>query len=129
MNIYNFLFNRIHLLFSKGASTNPANESFDGAVLSSIIFSCLLYINILTVMLILNLSLKITINIGMFYALSILIFLMATNLFYFLRNKKYLKISQVMISLSKRKVRMYTLLTWLYALMSIALFFFLSDVG
>jgi hypothetical protein len=127
MRIYHFLYNRIYALFNKGASINPTNEKFDGAILSSIIFSCLLYINILTIMLILNLFLKININIGMFYSLTIMISLMIVNLVYFLRNKKYNEISQVMIRYSKKKVKFYTTLTWIYSLMSVGLFFFLLN--
>lgn len=129
MKCYDVLFNRFYKLFSKGASANPSYEKFDGAILSSFIFSSILFINFLTLLQTLNIILKCDIKIKMFYALAILILLMIINLFYFLRQNKYLEISSFMNSLTRRKQNNYSIITIIYSLLSIGLFFLLLNAG
>jgi len=129
MRCYDLLFNGYYKLFSKGASADPAYEKFDGAILSSLIFSSLLFINFLTLLQTLNILLKMDVKIKMFYALSILTLLMIMNLFYFLRQKKYLEINSFMVSLTRSKQNIYNIITMIYSFLSIGLFFFLLHAG
>lgn len=129
MNLYDILFERLFAFFHRGASTNPSHEKFDGAVLTCTIISCLVFINLLTVMHIIRLSFSTELKIKVSYAIVTILILITLNLLYFLRQKRYLEISSFVTSLTKEKRTAYTIMTWIYSLGSIGLFFFLLSIG
>lgn len=129
MNLYTILFERLFAFFHRGASTNPSHEKFDGAVLTCTIISCLIFINLLSVMHIIRLSFSTELKIKASYAIGTIIILITLNFLYFLRQKKYLLVSSFVKSLPQQKRSTYSIITVIYSLGSIGLFFLLLCIG
>jgi hypothetical protein len=129
MNIYSILFERLYAVFHKGASINPAHEKLDGAVLTSMILSIPVFFNTLSILHLLRIFLNINIYVNIFYGATGMIILMAFNLLYFLRKKKYLEASSFVAALTKKKRIVFTVISWVYFLGSFILFFFLLNIG
>lgn len=129
MNMYSILFERLYTLFHKGASTNPSHEKLDGAVLTSMILSIPVFFNALSILHLLRIYLNINIYVNILYGAVGMIILMAFNLLYFLRKKKYLEASSIVAALTREKRSVFTVLSWVYFLGSFILFFFLLNIG
>lgn len=130
MNFYSIIFERIWAVFHKGASVDPADEKFDGAVLSSMLLTVPVMINILTIAHLVRVYCIIDlIKGGKVYYIGLGFFLMAFNAFYFLRKKRYLKLSSSFAELPKSKKIIYTIASWTYVIGSIVLFFLILSVG
>jgi hypothetical protein len=128
MKIYSILFERLFAFFHKGASTNPSHEKFDGAVLTSIIISIPVFLNILSILLIISVLFKIDLYLSTLYGAIGMIILIGFNMLYFLRKDKYLIIRSQTSELSKKKRIMYTFFSCAYFLGSFILFFFLLKI-
>lgn len=129
MNIYSILFDRLYAVFHKGASINPAHEKLDGAVLTSMILCIPVFFNVLSILHLMRLYLNIDIYVNTLYGALGMIILMAFNLLYFLRKKKYLEVNSFVITLTKKKRIVFTVISWVYFLGSFILFFFLLNIG
>jgi hypothetical protein len=129
MNIYSILFDRLYAVFHKGASINPAHEKLDGAVLTSMILSIPVFFNVLSILHLMRLYLNIDIYVNTIYGAVGMIILMAFNLLYFLRKKKYIEVNSFVNTLTKKKRIVFTVISWVYFLGSFILFFFLLNIG
>jgi hypothetical protein len=129
MNLYIILFERLFAFFHKGASSNPSHEKQDGAVLTSTIISCLVFINLLTVMHIIRITFSKEMDIGVLNAIALILILIASNLIYFLKQKRYLIASSFVASFPVRKRRAYSIMALIYSIGSIVLFFLMLKIG
>lgn len=121
MNWYNIVFERIYSLFEKGASINPNHEKLDGAIISILVFCCLLFINTLTVFLIIDKLFDYSIELNPKFGIWGMSTLILMNLLYFLSGKRYLKIKNSITDTPNRK--RYTFFVLAYTISSIILFF------
>jgi len=125
MKLYDIIFERLYALFGKGASINPEHKKLDGAVLTSLILSILVFFNILSITLIFCKKFSVELPINFMYGLFGITIIIIINLLYFLWKKKYIKLKSEISQISIRKRNKYSILTFLYALVSIGLFFYL----
>jgi len=125
MNCYHIIFERIYTLFGKGTSLNPNHEKFDGAVISTLVFCSLLFINTLTLLLIFDKLLNFSIELKPVYGLVWMIILIIINFTYFLSGNRYMKINMDLSNKPKQKRKRDSIIVLIYSLFSIVIFFIL----
>lgn len=125
MNCYHIIFERIYSLFGKGASLNPSHEELDGAVISTLVFCFLLFINTLTVLLIIDMLFDYSVELKPVYGLIWMVILIIINFLYFLSGKRYVKIKSGLTDRSKQKRNRDSIIVRVYSFFSIVIFFIL----
>ena len=125
MNCYHIIFERIYALFGKGTSLNPSHEKLDGAVISILVFCSLLFINTLTLLLIIDKLFDYSVELKPVYGLVWMIILIMINFTYFLSRKRYIRINMVLSNMPKQKRKMNSIIVLIYSLFSIVIFFIL----
>ncbi len=101
------------------------NEKLDGAVISILVFCSLLFINTLTLLLIIDKLFDYSVELKPVYGLVWMIILIMINFTYFLSRKRYIRINMVLSNMPKQKRKMNSIIVLIYSLFSIVIFFIL----
>lgn len=125
MKCYHTIFERIYSLFGKGVSINPSHEKLDGAVISTLVFCCLQFINTLTFFLIIDKIFDYSVELKPVYGFILMVILIVVNFAYFLSGKRYVKIKSDLMERSNKKRSRDSIIVFVYSFFSIVIFFVL----
>lgn len=122
MSWYSIMFERIYAVFHKGASINPVEEKFDGAVLTCILVVIPIVVNALSIFHLWRLYTGSLQLLNKPLVIVAYIILVGIHMFWVLPQKRYLKISEYVAAFSKRKKLIATIFSWLYFVGSFVFF-------
>jgi len=122
MSWYSIMFERIYAVFHKGASIYPSEEKFDGAVLTCILLTIPIMVNIMSIFHLVRLITDESLHLNRQLMIITGLILIGIHMLWILPKKRYLKFSEEVASFSKRKRLISTIFSWLYFVGSFVFF-------
>lgn len=122
MSWYSIMFERIYAVFHKGASIYPSEEKFDGAVLTCILLTIPIMVNIMSIFHLVRLITDESLHLNRQLMIITGLILIGIHMLWILPKKRYLKFSEEVASFSKRKRLIATIFSWLYFVGSFVFF-------
>ena len=116
------MFERIYAVFHKGASIYPSEEKFDGAVLTCILLTIPIMVNIMSIFHLVRLITDESLHLNRQLMIITGLILIGIHMLWILPKKRYLKFSEEVASFSKRKRLISTIFSWLYFVGSFVFF-------